>query len=140
MKTPVKKSFVKTNTRGYAYAENDQLKHYVNRTQGEKKVAELRDLGYNVHLTASYPFIIVPTFFDSKRFVNIRGYVKEVTVLRRTPAGEYVCRVTENGKNELVPAHLFYHDAPGGLVMRDGPEFARLYPDFPIEINKVPSL
>ena len=64
----------------------------------------------------------------TKRMVNIRGYIREVTV----------SHLTANGLTEIVPEHLFYHRENGeGLVLRGGCEFMRKWPNHPIEIERV---
>ena len=55
-----KHSFIKVRT-GLAYAEYGMLKTYSNKTQADKKVKELTALGFNVHFTASHPFLIIPS-------------------------------------------------------------------------------
>ena len=75
----------------------------------------------------------------TKRMVNIRGYIREVTVshLKVKVGNEYVC-ITANGLTEIVPEHLFYHRENGeGLVLRGGCEFMRKWPNHPIEIERV---
>lgn len=80
----------------------------------------------------------------AKRHVNIRGYVCEVEVLRELDAkkwgGRYFRVMTQYNREEIVPEHLFYHETLSGLIMRDEPEFKRLYGGHPIEVVKVPSL
>lgn len=76
----------------------------------------------------------------SKRFVNIRGYVEEVTVSHKnTKTGEWVVK-TSFGKIEEVPEHLFYHSTNSGLLMRGEERFLNAYANHPIEIEKLPSL
>ena len=74
-----------------------------------------------------------------ERHVNIRGYVRKVKVSHRTPSGEWAV-MTANHLTEIVPEHLFYHSTPGGLILRDGLEFKRLYPNHPIDIDNCPSI
>lgn len=74
----------------------------------------------------------------TKRFVNIRGYVTEITVNHQTRNDEWV--VTNSfGKTEVVPEHLFYHETQSGLILRDDPEFNRRYQNHPISIPNVPN-
>jgi hypothetical protein len=75
----------------------------------------------------------------TERFVNVRGYVVQVTVDHKNEeSGEWIVK-TRSGRRESVPEHLFYHQSGSGLVMRGQEDFIRRYPDHPIEIMKVSS-
>jgi hypothetical protein len=77
---------------------------------------------------------------NTLRFVNIRGYVKEMKVLDgQSINGEFLCVDPTSRKAEFVPEHLFYHQSPTGLVMRDSVEFKRKYPNVPVTQVSIPA-
>lgn len=53
-------SFITIRGGGLAYAENGNLKTYSNKTQVDKKVKELTEIGFNVSRTMFHPFLIIP--------------------------------------------------------------------------------
>jgi hypothetical protein len=73
--------------------------------------------------------------YGTKRHVNIRGYVREVTVCHKNRDGEWI--VIDGKRTEAVPEYLFYHKTQTGLIMRDDLEFLRKFPDHPIEVEYV---
>lgn len=73
------------------------------------------------------------------RYVNIRGYVREVRVSHKDrKSGEWI--VIDGKNRESVPEHLFYHNDLGGLILRDGIEFRRRFPDHQVEIPNLPTI
>lgn len=76
---------------------------------------------------------------NTKRFVNIRGYVREVTVLHKiVSSGEWIVK---DGKTaERVHEENFYHKNSGGLLVGRGSEFSRKYPGHPVEEEQLPPL
>lgn len=77
---------------------------------------------------------------NAKRFVNIRGYVKEVTVSGRSLNSINYWHVSNDGKRELVHEDAFYHRdiSSGTLVARDT-EFKRKYGKHDVRIENLPS-
>lgn len=88
----------------------------------------------------TYKYLLIEkaavSMINSRRVVNIRGYVREVIVSHKTDAGDFV--VQDGKRMEVVPEHLFYHDYNGQLVLRDAVDFKRRWPNHPIENIKVP--
>ncbi len=82
------------------------------------------------------------SMIGTKRFVNIRGYVREVTVMREAVdphIGGRAFVVMDGKRTEFVPIHLFYHKHNDQLIARDV-EFERNYNNHPVEIENLPSL
>lgn len=75
---------------------------------------------------------------NQMRFVNIRGYIREVRVCHASANENNEWVVKDKDKIELVPEHLFYHRAPGGLILRDSPEFKRKYAFLEIYFKNTP--
>jgi hypothetical protein len=71
------------------------------------------------------------------RHVNIRGYVRKVTVQHESNIkNNWV--VKDGNRFETVPGHHFFHEALGGLMLRDSVEFKSKFPNHPIDKISVP--
>lgn len=59
-KTVIESGFVKHNrSNAMVYQEKGNVKTYSNKTQAEKKVAELVSAGHNCFVSMSWPFLII---------------------------------------------------------------------------------
>ncbi len=81
------------------------------------------------------------TFLHSKRYANIRGYMREVEVQQGKPNKYDYVKVKIINTGELVKVHIdqFYHTCKGKLIERSI-EFYRRYGNHPVEVLEVPSL
>jgi hypothetical protein len=78
-----------------------------------------------------------PEMIDTKRFVDIRGYVREVVCLGVDRDGNWI--VEDGTRKETVPEHLFFHETGCGLILRGSAERMRKWPDHPLHVFKLPA-
>lgn len=76
---------------------------------------------------------------NTKRYVYLRGYNKQVTVLHQNKkTSEWI--VKDGNRTESIPEHCFYHrDKNGFLVLRDSSEFRCKYSPHPVQVENLGS-